>query len=258
MRGLIAAGLAFLMLPGNALAAQVRLAFPEDADLRAALRDASLTATAVAEGEDERRDIVAAAQADYRRLLAVLFENGYFGPVISITVDGVEAAALPAVGLTGEVEVVTISVQTGPRFLFRETVVTPLVPGTELPEGFAPGEPAGTDVLRTAARAGIDAWRAIGHAKADLAEQDIVADHPDRRVDARLLLAPGPRLRYGAVTVTGPERVRPRHVARIADIREGRVYDPQELRTATERLTRTGAFASVSITEAETDRKSVV
>lgn len=252
MRGLIAAGLALLILSGGgARAAQVQLAFPEDPDLRDALRAASLTATAVAEGQEERRDIVAAAQADYRRLLAVLFENGYFGPVISITVDGVEAAALPAVGLGSGVDVVVVWVRTGPRFLFREAMIAPVAPGTELPEDFAPGQPAGTDVLRRTARAGVEAWRGIGYAKADLAAQDIVADHAADRLDARLTLAPGPRLAYGPITVTGAERVRTRQVARVADLQPGRVHDPEELRATTQRLTRTGAFSSVSIIEAE-------
>lgn len=251
VKGLIAAGLAVLVLAGGARAQQVQLAFPEDPDLREALRAASLTATAVAEGQTVRRDIVAAAQADYERLLAVLFENGHFGPVISIAVDGVEAAELPAVGLEGGVDVVLISVQAGPRFLFRETAIAPVAPGTELPEDFAPGEPAGTDVLRETASAGVEAWRAIGYAKADLAGQDIVADHPADRLDARLTLAPGPRLVYGPITITGAEQVRTAQVARIADLRPGRVYDPEELRAATQRLTRTGAFSSVSITEAE-------
>ncbi len=244
--------LALSLMPGGAaLATQVRLAFPEDADLRDALRGASLTATTVADGQTERRDVVAAAQADYRRLLAVLFENGFFGPVISIRVDGVEAADLPSVGLRGGVEVVTISVQTGPAYLFGATAIAPTAPGTELPEGFAPGAPAGTEVLRATARAGVEAWRAAGHAKAELADQSIVADFAARRVDAALTLAPGPRLTYGAVVVQGAERVRQSQVSRIADLRRGRVYDPEELRAATRRLTRTGAFASVSITEAD-------
>ena len=243
------AALSLLVVPARAV--EVRLAFPEDADLRDALRAASLTATAVGDGQTERRDIVAAAQADYRRLLAVLFENGYFGPVVSISVDGTEAAALPSVGLSGEVETVTISVQTGPRFLFAATTIAPIPPGADLPDGFAPGELAGTDILRETARTGVEAWRAIGHAKADLAGQEIVADHAADRLNAALTLAPGPRLTYGPVAVTGVERVRPGQVARIADLRQGRVYDPDELRAATQRLTRTGAFASVSIAEGE-------
>ncbi|MFO6465895.1 autotransporter assembly complex protein TamA [Jannaschia sp. KMU-145] len=236
-----------------ASAAQLQLALPADEDLSESLTAASLTVGAIreAEGAPVRRDVVAAAQADYRRLVAVLFEAGYFGPVISIQIDGVEAAALPVISRQDPIGTVTISVQSGPRFLFRETRIAPVAPGTELPEDFAPGRPAGTDVLRRTTAAGIDRWRALGHAKAELAGQDIVADHAANRLDAALALAPGPKLQYGPLFVEGAERVRENRITRIADLRQGRVFDPEQVDEAARRLVRTGAFRSVSITEAD-------
>ena len=248
---MIAAGLALIFLATAAPAADLTLNVSADDDLRENLEAASLAANAIGEGETERRNIVAAAQADYRRLLAVLFEAGHFGPVISIKVDGVEAASLPAIGLAGGVNNVTIDVQPGPRFLFGEASIAPVARGTELPEGFAPGEPAGTAVIREAANAGVDGWRAIGHAKAELDAQQITARHESDRLDARLTLAPGPRLSYGPVFVEGAERVREGQISRIADLRQGRIFDPEEVRAAAGRLQRTGAFASVSVTEAD-------
>ncbi|WP_281824328.1 autotransporter assembly complex protein TamA [Jannaschia rubra] len=251
MRFVTATGLALLLLAVPLRAATVNLAFPEDDDLRDSLRNASLVVGAVEDGQTERRDLVAAAQADYRRLLAVLFEAGHFGPVISIQVDGVEAANLPTIGSTDPVGTVTISVQEGPRFLFRTTQIAPLAPGTELPEGFATGQPAGTDILRRTARTGVEAWRAIGHAKAEIAGQDIVADHAADVLDARLTVAPGPRLVYGNVAVTGNEDVYTRQISRLADLRQGHVFDPEEVAESARRLQRTGAFSSVSITETD-------
>ncbi|SFI64512.1 autotransporter secretion outer membrane protein TamA [Jannaschia pohangensis] len=236
---------------GMASAADLTLAFPADEDLSENLRAASLVATAIDEGEQERRNLVAAAQADYQRLLAVLFEAGYFGPIISITVDGVEAAELPTIGQGGGVGNVTLRVEPGARFLFGAASVAPTAPGTELPEGFAPGEPAGTAVIRQAASAAVDGWRAGGYAKAEVSGQDITANHPASRLDARIAIAPGPRLLYGVALVEGAERVRSNHIARIADLRQGQVFDPDEVQAAARRLQRTGAFSSVSITEAD-------
>jgi translocation and assembly module TamA len=232
-------------------ATELRLALPADDDLASSLRGASLLVETVGEGTAARRDIVAAAQADYQRLLATLFEAGHFGPVISIQVDGVEAAELPVIGRDGAVQTVTISVQPGPRFLFSRAEIGPLARGTELPEDFAPGAPAGLSVLRRTAEAGIEAWEARGHAKAQLESQDITANQRTNRLAAELTLAPGPRLSYGPVTVSGARDVRPDRISRIADLRPGRTFDPEEIETAARRLQRTGAFRSVAVVEAE-------
>lgn len=246
------AGFTLFLLSAPVQAADLTLAFPPDEDLSDSLRAASLTITAVDENELERRNLVAAAQADYQRLLAVLFEAGFFSPVITIQIDGVEAAALPSVGSGDPVGQINISVQSGPRFLFRDAQIAPVAPGTELPEGFRPGAVAGTAPIRQAARAGVEGWRAVGHAKADIAGQDIVADHPAQALDARLTLAPGPRLQYGTIIVEGAEDVRPSHVERIANLTPGDVFDPEEVQASARRLQRTGAFSSVSITESDT------
>ncbi|MGB3554277.1 MAG: autotransporter assembly complex family protein [Jannaschia sp.] len=242
---------AFLALPVPVGAVELRLAMPVENDLARSVQTASLVAQAIRDGETTRRDIVAAAQADYRRLLAVLFDAGYFGPVISITVDGEEAAGLPIVGRGGSVASVTIAVQPGPRFVFGSATIAPLPPGAVPPDGFAPGQPAGTDILREATADGIDAWRLRGYAKAELAGQDIVADHASDQLNVGLTLAPGPRLSYGPVFVDGNEDVRERQIARIADLRQGRVFDPEEVTEAARRLQRTGAFRSVAIVEAD-------
>ena len=253
-RPILPSALLVATLATSATAAELtfRIAAQDD-DLADAIRGASLLQTTVSDEDapPTRRDIVAAAQADYRRLLAALFDAGHFGPVISITLDGTEAAALPLVGSGTPVGQVVVEVEPGPRYLFGEARIGPVPDDTELPPGFARGEPAGTAVLREATSAGIDAWRADGHAKADLERQDIVADHAGDRLNATLTLAPGPRLRYGNVSVQGAERVRADRIERIADLRPGQVYDPEQIRQSAARLQRTGAFRAVSIVEAE-------
>ncbi|WP_211605493.1 autotransporter assembly complex protein TamA [Jannaschia faecimaris] len=246
-----AAGLALSILVGPVWAAELNMILPRDDGLRDNLRAASLTKTAVDEGETERRNLVAATQADYQRLLAVLFEAGYFSPVITIQVDGVEAASLPAVSAAAPVNQIVITVESGPQFLFRRAEISPVAPGTEIPEAFRSGAIAGTAPIRQAATAGVEGWRAVGHAKADIASQQITADHPAQRLDARLTVEPGPRLQYGPTFVDGSEDVRANHIQRIANLRQGEVFDPEEVRASARRLQRTGAFSSVSITESE-------
>jgi translocation and assembly module TamA len=253
-RFLLAALAAALALP--AAAQQVRLRISAEPEIVDAVRANSLVISELVRARDEERaaaprDVVAAAQADYARIVGTLFEAGHYGPVVSIEIDGVEAEGLAVVGQRAPVREVVITVLPGPLFVFGEARIGPLARGTELPDGFARGLPAETQVLRGAAAASVEAWRARGHAFAEIGEQDLVADYATRRLDARIAVAPGPRLRYGPLVVTGNERVRTRQIERIAELREGRVYDPEEIREAAARLNRTGAFRSVAVVEAD-------
>lgn len=224
----------------------------EDSDLYGEILGGSLLAEETAEDADpSNAELLAAAQADYARLLAILYDNGYFGPEITIRLDGIEAAAIPPVSPPGEITSAVITVDPGPRFRFARARVAPLAPQTELPEGFAPGETASIGVITEAAGEGVDAWRDQGFAKAELASQDITARHEDRTISADLRLAPGPRLVFGNLMVTGNEDVRTQRIIDIAGLPAGEIYSPEEVRLAQRRLQRTGAFDSVSIIEGD-------
>lgn len=220
-------------------------------DLLRTLRGASVVLGRLAEGPAPASDIVAAARADYARLLGTLYAAGHYSGVISIRLDGREVAEIPVLDSPDRIGRIDIVVQPGPPFRFSRAEVAPLAPRTELPEGFAPGQRARSGLIEQAARAGIDGWRDIGHAKADLAGQSLTADHGNATLDARLRLDPGPRLRFGPLTVRGNERVRTERIRAIAGLPEGRVFSPEALRLSAERLRRTGAFRSVTLSEAE-------
>jgi translocation and assembly module TamA len=244
------------MVATSAHAADVSLNGIADDDLESAVRGGSLLIeqTNLEENKPSTAEILGAAQADYKRLLAVLYDNGYFGGNISITVDGVEAATIPQVSPPATISTVRIEVEQGPKFKFGRADIDPVAAGTELPEGFAVGRTASLSVITSAVSAGVDGWRAQGHAKAALAAQDLVADHPERSIRADLVLEPGPRLRFGPLLIEGEGEsdVRPQRIRDIAGLPEGEVYSPEEIRLSTERLRRTGAFNAVALTEAET------
>jgi translocation and assembly module TamA len=194
---------------------------------------------------------MAAARADYGRLLGALYAAGHYSGVVSIRVDGREAAAIPVLDDPARIARIEITVEPGPPFRFSRAEVAPLAPGTDLPPEFAAGQPAPSGVISDAVRAGVEGWRNVGHARAEPAGQEIVADHANATLDARVRLAPGPRLRFGHLTVTGNARVRTERIEEIAGLPEGEVFSPEEMRRAAERLRRTGAFRSVSLREAE-------
>ena len=221
-----------------------------DEDLRGRVRDASLL-LALEPEQTAPDEILAAARAEYGRLIGALYAAGHYSPVISVRLDGREAASIAPLDGLRQIGRVQVTVDPGPVFRFSQAEVRPLAPGTELPDGFAAGKTAESGLVREAVTAGVDGWRNVGHAKAEVAGQDIVADHRANSLSARVQIAPGPKLRFGPVAVTGNERTRERRVRKIAGLPEGKVYSPAEMKRAADRLRRTGTFKSVAIEEDE-------
>jgi translocation and assembly module TamA len=240
-----------LGLSGPALALDdLRLTAPDP--VLELLRAASLTETARREGRTDPQDLFAAARSDYARLLAALYAEGYYSGVISIRIDGREAASIPPLEAPARIRRIEIAVQPGPVFQLGRARVAPLAPGTRLPEGFVTGQTARAGTLRAAAEAGVSGWRAAGHAKAAVGQQSLIADHARAVLEAEIGLAPGPLVRLGQLRFAGETAVRPDRLAAIAGFRSGRIYSPTEMRKIADRLRRTGVFQAVSLAEAET------
>ncbi len=238
---------------GFAAAAGVKFNGIADDSLKDALRGGSLLheQTLLEDNKPSAGEILAAAQADYKRLLAVLYDNGYFGSSISISLDGREAATIPPVQPPSSVSKVLVSIEVGPKFKFGRAQIAPIAEGTEIPEGFSEGATARLGVLQNTAAAGVNGWRNQGHAKAALSGQELTADHARHKVNADLTITPGPKLRFGPLVVQGDSDVRRPRIIEIAGLPEGEVYSPNEIRLATQRLRRTGAFAAVALSEGE-------
>tara|TARA_R110002049_G_scaffold160202_2_gene325233 strand:+ start:10747 stop:12561 length:1815 start_codon:yes stop_codon:yes gene_type:complete len=242
-----------LGLATSAPAAELKITgLPEESDLYKTLAGGSLLVEQTAEDADPTpQEVVAAAQADYARLLAIFYDNGYFGPTIKITLDGVDAAAIPPVQPPRRIDRAVITLAPGPLFRFSAARIAPVAQGTELPEEFAPGQTASLGVLKDTVASGVSGWRDQGHAKAALADQQLTARHAERTIAADLRLAPGPRLRFGALSVAGNRDVRRERILEIAGVPTGEVFSPEALKLATSRLRRTGAFSAVALIEAD-------
>lgn len=220
-------------------------------DLTQAVQDASQVRSLQAQGQTDPQDLLAAARADYARILAAMYARGHYSVVIRIRIDGREAAAIPALEAPTAISAIRIDVDPGDPFRFGLARVAPLAPDTELPEGFRAGAVAESGAVAEAVDVAITAWRETGHAKAFVAREAIVADHAARRLDADVGLTPGPKLRFGRLEITGEERMRERRIAKIAGLPEGETFSETELRRAETRLRRTGIFSSVALTEDE-------
>ena len=221
-------------------------------ELQERLTGASAVMGAEASGLTTVQELLAAALSDYRTMVQVLYDEGYFSPVVNIRLDGREAASVQPLHLPRQVNKIEVTVQTGPKFVFGRADVGPLAPGTEIPETYRSGATATTGAIRDAASAGVTGWRYAGHAKARVGDQKITANHLKSRLDADIRLSPGPRLRFGKMTLTGQSDVRPDSIRAIAGFPTGEVYDPDKLQKTATRLRRTGAFSTVALREAET------
>ncbi|MCP4820442.1 MAG: BamA/TamA family outer membrane protein [Shimia sp.] len=238
--------------PLSASAFDVRLdGVSQDDPLYESLSASSLIFQAKAEGITGGQDLLAAAQADYKRLVGLLYEAGYFGPNIRIRLDGREAADISPFADVSNVNTIVLTVKPGPQFRFGTARVTPIAPDTELPETFAAGEPASVSAIQDAAVAAIDGWRDKGHAKADVAGQTIVADHRSSELDAEVVITPGRELTFGRLIYDGGSSVKADRVHKIADLPTGERFDPAEARRAATRLRRTGTFRAVDLKESE-------
>jgi translocation and assembly module TamA len=220
-------------------------------DLIEAVQEASQLRSLKAQGQTDAQDLLSAARADYARILAALYARGHYSVVIRISIDGREAAAIPALEAPASISTIRIDVDPGPAFRFGQAQVSPLPRGTELPEKFRSGTLAESGVIASAVDVAIRAWRETGHAKAFVPAEEIIADHAARRLDANVRIAPGPKLRFGRLEITGEERMRERRIRKIAGLPEGETFSETELGRAETRLRRTGIFASVALTEDE-------
>lgn len=219
--------------------------------LRGKLVAASAILRAEREGVTDPADIVAAVQSDYRALLGTLYRAGYYGPDIRISVDGREGSDMSLITVPKTISNIVISVKTGEKFKFGTAQIAPIAPQTLLPDGYATGKTAKSSAVGAARDAAVEAWRASAHPKAALSSQTIVADHNTHTLDATLGIAPGPQATFGRLQFSGTQRVTPERLADITGEITGKPFAPEALETAAARLRRTGAFRSVSISEAD-------
>lgn len=219
--------------------------------LSRAVRGASLVQSLTASGESEPQDLLAAARADYGRILAALYATGHYSAVIRISVDGREAASIPPLEVPRAISSIVITVDPGPLFRLNLARVQPLASGTELPEEFRRGQPAQSGLIGEAVDRAILGWRELGYTKARVADQAVIADHATQQLDVDVRLVPGPKLRFGQLEVQGEVRMREQRIKKIAGLPEGKTFSETALRLAETRLRRTGIFSSVTLEEDE-------
>lgn len=233
---------------------------PEDSPAAKAVRRASELWAGREEPAASTPALLSKARNDYANILAALYAAGYYGGVISIRVDGREAADIPVDATLRAPASVAIRVETGPRFTFGAVSIEnrpgaaagdPTLPPTAEEVGLATGETARSTVVLRAEGALVDRWREKGHPKARVAERRASAIHRDRRLDVAILMDPGRFARFGPIDVTGTETMHPGFVAWYTGLEPGEPYDPDDIERARDQLRRLGVFQAMRFVEAE-------
>lgn len=217
------------------------------------LRASSLLIAARNAGHTDPVDLMAAARAEYGRLINLLYEDGYYAPVIHVTVDGREASEVSALSTPSRIDHIAVRIELGPRFTFGRIGIEPLAPGTVMPPGFAPGQPARSTVVRDAVAAALDGWRALGYARARVSDQQVVANHRTHRLNVSLRIVTGPQIRIGTVVPQGNATTRSDRIVAIAGLESGALDTPEAIAAAERRLRLTGTFTSVQLSTADHD-----
>ncbi len=225
-------------------------------DLEQAIRGASSLIAEQDGPASGAAGLLARAKGDYKRILAALYARGYYGGVISILVDGREAANLPPDTRLPDPASVVIRVQSGPEFHFGRLAIANRAPPAlneddivRAPEAasFESGEIAKSTVIVEAEQLAVEAWRQQGHANAAVAKRDVVADHRTNTVDVRIELDPGPLVRIGDIAASGTVRMDPEFVVQQTGLRPGDEYDPDDMARAEKRLARLDVFRAMRI-----------
>ncbi|WP_297322664.1 autotransporter assembly complex family protein [uncultured Bartonella sp.] len=207
--------------------------------------------------------LLAKARGDYRKILAALYAEGYYGGTISILVNGAEAANIrPDAELPDQSEV-EIAIDTGPEYHFDVANIFELAPHTDdrkdkvpLPKdsGYAAGDIAKSGSVFKAEQLAVEGWRQQGYAKAAVTKREVVADHATRTVDANIEVNPGRQAHYGALTVTNVSdkpRMDSPFVAWMTGLQQGQEYDPDDIAKANKRLARLDVFRTANVKEAD-------
>ncbi|HVY21398.1 MAG TPA: autotransporter assembly complex family protein [Bauldia sp.] len=193
--------------------------------------------------------LIARARQDVATLTAVLYENARYGGQIAVTLDG---RPLDSVGPFDTIAMrpvpVTVTITTGPEFVFGRVETSDLPEGVSLDKlGLTPGKPAKSDLIVKAEAEIANGWREQGHPLVVIGTRDTVADHRTNTLDVSLHIDPGPTARFGRVSVTGTNEVNPDLVLRRAGIDDG-PYSSTTTRRAETRLRDLGVFDSVRVT----------
>jgi len=227
------------------LAYETTIVVPNDSDLSDLLDDISQLKKLEDKKPVSEEALRRRADDDLDRLKEAAHSLGYWDAQFSNDID-----------LKTDPATVTVRVQPGALYHTASIDVRgpggkPLVvpPDPNVPRlPLKPGDPARSEPVVATENALLAALGRQGHPFAKKIERRVVVDHDTQTMAVTYTLDPGPRMRFGAATISGLERLDPAYVQNRIQWRAGEVYDNHTVDDTRRRLIESGLFSSVSIT----------
>ena len=184
------------------------------------------------------------AETDRELVERLLQIEGYYDATVRNRFAGAEGKAIA----------VTITVIPGPQYRLDDITLD----GLEKAEGDDPqrfrevfglqsGDVIDSDAI-VEARAKLDlAMAENGYAFARTRQPDLVIDHADQSGDLEIIVTPGGKYVFGAITMQNTELFGPDHTALIARFDEGDLYNQPDVEDLRQALIATGLVSTVDI-----------
>ncbi|GAA5096738.1 autotransporter assembly complex family protein [Bartonella acomydis] len=207
--------------------------------------------------------LLAKARSDYRAILSALYADGRYGGVISIKINGLEAADLSSMTQLPAQSNIVITIDAGPQYVFNVASINKVAPFVKyklnrMPTieelGYKVGFIAKSETILKAERWAIEGWRRQGYAKTKVIKSEVVADHTAHLIDAQIVIDRGQEAYYGPLTVRNVSKkphIDSDYIAWMTGLKVGQKYDSHALTKASERLARLNVFRAVNIREAD-------
>ncbi|KQT55005.1 hypothetical protein ASG43_04455 [Aureimonas sp. Leaf454] len=201
--------------------------------------------------------LLSKAKGDRKRLVASLYENARYEGLVTIRIEGSDIADLaPDAKFDTSGGPVPVEITVDPGALFTLGSVDITADGTPVPADATELAPGGTAesvrVLREEGRL-FERLRSEGRPFVAVTERDVVADGATKTLDYRLAVSPGEPVPFGEIFVEGAQDVDPGFIAYMAGIEQGKVFTPEDLKKARERLLKLDVFSSVTVREGQAE-----
>ncbi len=207
--------------------------------------------------------LISRARDDEANLLALLFEEAFYGATIRTLIAGRRPDQIDVTETLSAPQdkvPVTVHVNTGPVFRFGAIRLvggnSTSVREAAAKSGLISGERASSRVIIQSETEIVRAAQRAGHPFAEVAKREVVADHATRELDVALHVKLGPTANLGTVRVEGADRLSPQFLARQANVPQGERYHPETIARIRKNLSSLEALASVSVTLDETADES--
>lgn len=205
--------------------------------------------------------LIARAKGDYRRILAGLYNEGFYAADISITINGQQAADFKPGDELPLRSSLRVQVDAGDLYRFNQFDIQNRAPLTtdendqvDLASklNIEQGNPAKAGQVRIAERLLIEEWRQQGYPAAKIANRTVKAKHNLNTLSVMLEIDQGQKAQYGEIIVDGADAVDQDFIAYMTGLKSGEEYDPDDIADAKKRLDKLDVFASRKIDDSQT------